>query len=265
MDTHTDQVAIKRALIIGISYYNTLAELPGCANDIKDVKKYLMSIGFTNITVLRDRAADSKYLHKFSPTRENIIAWMKKTIAETQPNDTLYIHYSGHGSHIQDLSGDETDGEDECICPVDYSTAGMITDDDLNNILVGGLATGAKLRVVFDCCHSGTALDLPVLWVSGNMIVGESTPIGSKDIMFISGCKDTQTSADASFNGRANGALTRTLLDTLSEFTGKNTIRYKWKEFGEMLQARLRANGYPQVPQLCMVEKTQLDAHVDLV
>ena len=42
-----------------------------------------------------------------------------------QPNDSLFFHYSGHGSQTYDSDGDEVDGNDETICPVDYNSAGM--------------------------------------------------------------------------------------------------------------------------------------------
>lgn len=37
---------------------------------------------------------------------------------------------SGHGGQTQDLDGDEDDGYDEVIYPLDFKTAGHITDDD---------------------------------------------------------------------------------------------------------------------------------------
>lgn len=36
---------------------------------------------------------------------------------------------SGHGGQTRDLDGDEIDGYDEVIFPVDYLTAGHIVDD----------------------------------------------------------------------------------------------------------------------------------------
>jgi metacaspase-1 len=30
------------------------------------------------------------------------------------------MHYSGHGTQIPDDDGDEADGMDEALCPVDY-------------------------------------------------------------------------------------------------------------------------------------------------
>lgn len=36
---------------------------------------------------------------------------------------------SGHGSQVKDRDGDEVDGFDEVILPVDFRKAGIITDD----------------------------------------------------------------------------------------------------------------------------------------
>src|SRR5271163_89930 len=63
------------------------------------------------------------------PTRANIIRAMHWLVAGAQPNDSLFLHYSGHGSQTEDLDGDEEDGLDETILPVDFKTAGMIIDD----------------------------------------------------------------------------------------------------------------------------------------
>jgi metacaspase-1 len=50
---------------------------------------------------------------------------------------------------------------DNTICPVDFKQAGQIVDDDMNAIVVRGLPPCVRLTSIFDCCHSGSALDLP--------------------------------------------------------------------------------------------------------
>jgi hypothetical protein len=57
---------------------------------------------------------------------------MRWLIGGTQPGDSLFFHYSGHGSQVVDHSGDEEDGLDETICPVDFKSAGQIIDDEVN-------------------------------------------------------------------------------------------------------------------------------------
>lgn len=70
----------------------------------------------------------------------------------------------GHGGQTQDLDGDEEDGYDEVIYPVDFRQVGHITDDEMHRIMVQPLQAGVRLTAIFDSCHSGTALDLPYIY-----------------------------------------------------------------------------------------------------
>ncbi len=47
--------------------------------------------------------------------------------------------------------------------PSDFKKSGVLVDDDLNDMLVLPLPAGVRLTALFDCCHSGTALDLYAL------------------------------------------------------------------------------------------------------
>jgi hypothetical protein len=110
------------------------------------------------------------------PTRANIIRAMNWLVKDAQPNDSLFFHYSGHGGQTQDLDGDHLDGYDETIYPVDFRRAGQIVSDvpplctmakrkEMHLIMVGPLPAGCRLTAVYDCCHSGSALDLPYEYV----------------------------------------------------------------------------------------------------
>lgn len=77
--------------------------------------------------------------------------------------DSLIFHYSGHGSQQIDYSGEEPDGYNETLCPVDFETQGMIVDNQINDIIVKPLPHGVRLHAIIDACHSGTVLDLPFL------------------------------------------------------------------------------------------------------
>lgn len=263
----------KRALLIGINYFNTSSELHGCHNDIDNMRRYLTDLGYSEFAVLKDSRADTFLpTAKSIPTKANILSAMKEAIKKTQAGDTLYIHYSGHGSYLRDQNGDESDNRDECICPVDYPQtkgidSGFIRDDDMNTILVKGLAEGAKLRVCFDSCHSGSALDLPILWNSSQRFQFENTSKVGKDIVFISGCMDEQTSADAYINGQSSGAMTWALLDVLCDIkkSGKHASEWSWKELIQMMRFALRKARYDQIPQLSLVSQEQITEKVDLI
>lgn len=77
-----------------------------------------------------------------------------------KPGDSLVFYFSGHGLRQPDFVGDEKDGYDETICPVDFRKEGMILDNDINSIIVKPLPAGVKLHAIIDACHSGTILDL---------------------------------------------------------------------------------------------------------
>lgn len=74
--------------------------------------------------------------------------------------------YSGHGTKLRDDDvGEEDDGFDEALVPLDFKEgAGMIRDDDLYELLIDNLADGVHMLSLMDCCHSGTILDLPYIF-----------------------------------------------------------------------------------------------------
>ena len=76
----------------------------------------------------------------------------------------MHVFWAGHGGQTKDLDGDEDDGYDEVIYPVDFRQAGHIVDDEMHRIMVQSLQPGVRLTAIFDSCHSGSALDLPYLY-----------------------------------------------------------------------------------------------------
>ena len=140
---------VKRALLVGINNYKAVPHLFGSLNDVAAMKQILITRwGFApeNIVTLTEEAA----------TRAGILRSLRQLVSESGPNDTVVFDYSGHGSQVQDLNGDEEDGLDETLVPYDGRTAGVpdIVDDELDAIF-------AKLRttnvlIILDSCHSGT-------------------------------------------------------------------------------------------------------------
>jgi hypothetical protein len=118
--------AKRKALFIGINYFRTSSELRGCIADVRNVHDWLIAnYGFKEICILTDDSKDPRG----QPTRQNIINGMDWLVRGAQPGDAFFFHFSGHGSRVKDTNGDEADGWDETICPVDYDRAGMIVDD----------------------------------------------------------------------------------------------------------------------------------------
>jgi len=104
------------------------------------------------------------------PTKQNILQAMHWLVKDAKPGDSLFFHYSGHGGQVKDTDGDENDGYDETIYPVDFRYNGHIVDDDMHAIMVAPLQAGVRMTAIFDSCHSGSALDLPYLYsTQGNI------------------------------------------------------------------------------------------------
>jgi hypothetical protein len=150
----------RKALVIGINYFNSPNQLRGCINDAQKISRFLnqqFRFAYDDMVILTDDQANPAS----QPTRANIIRAMRWLVNGASPNDSLFFHFSGHGGQTEDLDGDEEDGYDETIYPVDFRSAGMIVDDEMHDIMVKPLPAGCRLTAIFDCCHSGSALDLP--------------------------------------------------------------------------------------------------------
>ncbi|KAK9846629.1 hypothetical protein WJX81_007951 [Elliptochloris bilobata] len=149
----------KKALICACNYAGSHCALGGCINDAHCMAYMLKSrFGFqdADITMLTDDQGDPNRW----PTRGNMLYQMQMLTWNTQPGDSLFFHFSGHGSQAPDYTGDESDGLNETICPCDFQTAGMIIDDEINRLLVNPVPPNVRLHAVIDACHSGTAMDL---------------------------------------------------------------------------------------------------------
>ncbi|KAJ3519020.1 hypothetical protein NM688_g9362 [Phlebia brevispora] len=296
----------KKAVCIGINYNNTQAQLRGCVNDAKNVRKYLIrhhNYKSHDVVMLTDDATDPRLL----PTRQNILNAMHWLVHNAHPHDSLFFHC--HGGQIpdtvsvrdhhmfsppqipptlagsptsgrvsgiaqpggavrpspqlevyrrppgrlslKDKDGDEVDGWDEVIFPVDYKKTGVITDDEMHKLMVKPLPTGCRLTALFDSCHSGSVLDLPYLYHTNGRVKGsqvtpshiqeKSTPA---DVISWSGCNDSQTSADTTEQGVAVGAMSYAFMTCLREKPNST-----YQELLRNIRAILR-DKYKQKPQL---------------
>lgn len=220
----------KYALLIGINYIGTSAQLGGCQNDVLKMKEVIKNhYGYKeeNITLLMDK---SGYI---LPTASNIIAQINALYLKSKSGliDEIYIHYSGHGTSVIDRNRDETDGKDECIVPLDYAKAGVITDDLIYSFLYK-MKPVKKITWVFDSCNSASCTDLPYSYTlnNSNQIIkqrlSKRRPIANnKNIFVLSGCLDAKVSYDVREpDGTPCGLLSYNLRKTLEQYGYTCTI-----------------------------------------
>lgn len=234
---------VKRALCIGIDYLGTGSQLAGCQADAKYVRQWLIDQrGFKSedITMLLDSSL-------IKPTRQNILSAISTLVAGIKSGDVVYFHFSGHGSQIFDVSGDESDHYDETIIPLDYLTAGIISDDVLRDCLIDILPVGSTLNAVLDCCHSGTGLDLRYNLTGEQLIIDNNYKDTNATVHCMSGCRDNQTSADTVIDNKVGGACTLTYLQIMNERPNISLLQLSVE-----MNLRLTKNNYSQRPQITL-------------
>lgn len=208
----------KKALLVGCNYPGTGAELRGCINDVHNWKDMLVDLyGFDqqDMLILTDDQEDERLL----PTLDNMRSGLRWLAEGAQPGDVLFWQYSGHGAQQNSKSQTEADGKDEVLCPTDYERSGFLVDDEIFDLVVTPLQSGVKLTIVLDCCHSGTAVDLPFVWNDSDGAWEEvgGTSYTAGDVQMFSGCEDSQTSADVTSGGVSGGAMTMSMVKAIKE------------------------------------------------
>ncbi|MDB5005398.1 MAG: hypothetical protein JWQ34_3623 [Mucilaginibacter sp.] len=251
-----------RALLVGINKYPT-APLNGCVNDIVDMAGFLvdkLSFGNDNIRLLVNERA----------TTDAIIERLGWLLTGVQSGDRVLFYYSGHGVQLPTRNPQgEVDGLDEAICPVDFDWTDQhaIRDKDFHRIF-SAVPAGVEFVWVSDSCHSADLSReflLPeikiktiippadIQWRINTAISKKVSTMGFKNaaeslnVALVSGCKSDQTSADATFNARANGALSYFLLLELKKAQG---LSKPLNKIVENVNNTLRQQRYEQQPQI---------------
>lgn len=249
------------ALLIGIDYENTSLRLQNCIHDIEHIRDQLllpqMGIKKQDIIFMSDHEKGENY-----PTRDHILRQFDRFAHRLNEAGQGYFHYSGHGTFLKDDSGDELDGRDEALCPVDCERNGMIRDDLLFSRFIRKLGSPVKLIITTDCCHSGTILDLPYRYnkdgsyqLQGRHSKEDLARLA--DVVMISGCRDDQTSADGGFMqaSKGSGAMTAAYLETLKA----HQFNLTYRQLINTMHRLLRKHGYLQKPVLSTTHPVSLD------
>jgi metacaspase-1 len=245
-------MAGKKALFVGINKFAKYPQftLNGCVNDAKDMAalyKDLLGFKAGEMTILADAQA----------TRNKIMTTLKSMVTDAKAGklNCLAFSLSSHGTQMNDTSGDEPDGKDEAFVPHDiaeknggWDPAHIICDDDLHDLFVQ-LPPEVLLEVYLDTCHSGSGLrgaefgmhaprarymappDQEFSRKTARMrgftllrkrgMADKNTAAAGANHILWTGCKSNETSADAYFNGRYNGAFTYYYVKVVRESKNK--------------------------------------------
>lgn len=247
----------KKALCVGINDYpGTHNDLRGCVNDAKIWERILNENYQYNVLTLFDRRA----------TVKRFLEIMGNYISDSKSGDYITITFSGHGTQVEDTSGDEKDDLDEAFCMYD----GLVIDDDIRYMLKS-LNKEAHLTVIADCCHSGTitrsflsAMNQENIYhrprymppsdekiISLNKkVYGEKPkhifkPEEEMQEILLSGCLSHEYSYDAFLGGMFRGAMSYFATEAL-----ERSPFLTYEEFHNEILKNLPSSRYPQTPQL---------------
>lgn len=245
---------VKKGLLIGINYTGSSCELNGCINDTFNLKDFLVQNKYfsdSDLVFMNDNSQGDQY-----PTRANMMTQLKALVNFAKEHEKeevlLFFSYSGHGSQVKDYNGDEDDGQDEVLCPIDWENGDFVVDDDLRSKLINKLGSNVTLVILIDACHSGSMVDLRYMYTCDktNSCVTLSKYKETKcNIVMISGCRDDQTSDDAfipdhvtkkkEYQGAMTAAFLANYKDEIPTTVLINNMR-KW----------LKDHDHQQIPQL---------------
>lgn len=288
------------ALLIGIDCYlpNKLPEgasyknLNGCVRDINHVEAFLKNtLKLPESQIMKLTASNAEGLNEPSeskdlwPTYENIVGKFNELIEKAQPQDQVYIHYSGHGGRaatiFPEIKGEK--GIDEGLVPVDIgnSNARYLRDLEIAALLQKMADKQLVVTLVLDSCHSGgltrsgdsdfrgadmntvdttprpieslvtSSLELAEIWqalTEGKRAATiESMLPEIKGCTVLAACRPNEFAFEYAFNGKEkNGALTYWLLDSLQNPSPNLT----YKTLYDRLNAKIHSQFSQQTPML---------------
>ena len=244
----------KRALLVGISDYQCVNKYGGWnnihgKNDVDLLYPTLKRNGFV-VSCISDKGA----------TKTGIAKALNVLISQCKTGDIVYLHFSTHGQPFEDESGDEDDGWDESIVPVDapieytkgkYEGGNHLIDDELHDYcsrIRKVIGKDGMLYVVIDACHAGKAsmgieeeiirgtkagftrsgkYYRPQKLERGNFYNIPSSPSLGK-VVFIEACRAYQVNKEIVESGKYYGALSYYINRVLSNH--KLTKDTKWIE-----------------------------------
>ncbi|KZS96306.1 hypothetical protein SISNIDRAFT_547765 [Sistotremastrum niveocremeum HHB9708] len=173
--TNTATAPNRRALIVDVKYKGQVLKLDISTGEKPEFWNLELGGGYDTAFKLRDLLIE-KYSYAPEdivlllddpsgdypyPTYDNMIKSMRNLVAGAKPGDRFVFYFGGHGWQMETKDPSEEDQLDELLLPYDfYTTNRMIVDNDVHDILVKWLPPGCRLMGLFDCCHSGTSMDL---------------------------------------------------------------------------------------------------------
>lgn len=182
----------KTVMLVSANDYKGSGHELSCTQDAQHVQVLAKNCGI-EVHTLFDRQC----------TREGVAGAIQNIASQCGPEDTFIWYFSGHGTQVTDVDGDEVDNQDEAYVMVTedgsiFEPDGnpcVLTDDEFVSVITSSLHPEATFISISDCCHSGSICDLHKPVWNGRKAIS------------ISGCRDAQTSGDIGSGGICTWAM----------------------------------------------------------
>ena len=247
------------ALLVGIDRYPGFGpetQLAGGVNDARVASELLqerLSLSPGHLVRLLGSQA----------TRAAIVQALEAMLGRVRRDDAVFFYFSGHGSQITDREGDEGDGLDETLVPVDSGRRPQpnrdITDDEIYGWATRMLEKTPNLVLIFDCCHAAT-LHRP-RWQVRSVPPDRRpvdqlprSPLLNRDLeppespIVLAACGDHEQAYEMPVrsSGHVHGVFSHHLFAALREAPSA----VSWRDFFPKVQAAVRRRCQDQVPVL---------------
>ncbi len=225
----------RRGLVVGVGEYRDRAwsRIHG-DRDVPVVREMLRLCDYTDVSSLTNNEA----------TKAAITEAFHSLAGRCKNGDVVYIHFSGHGQQVTDVSGDEDDGWDEAWVPYDamyaysesYKGENHLLDDEIAALLAeikSRVGPSGRILVVVDACHSGDSdrgsADSEEVYVRGasdDFVIPVTSTLRKTakpkaDWLTVTACTNVQNNCELrTKEGCYYGMLTYALFSNLYEIRG---------------------------------------------
>jgi hypothetical protein len=284
MDSTSSEAITHWAIVIGVNYYpgRNSNNLAGCVRDAMSTKHYLEDTITNGLDIVVLTASTPSV--DGTPPPEKPEAWptyhqvncrLKRIIDKSKSGDHVYIHYSGHGTKVNEKGRRylallllDDDG-----CKSRYFRTSRNLAPDLQKMVEKGL----RVTLVLDCCFSGRVarnsdyhgfavrfLEHDPILDSAAIDDEDTTPLHTMNILrdgshgidwlinpvgytILSASAPDQKAFEIEVNGNRQGALTHFLLRALHDLKG-NGIKLTHRSLHEHMSVTFHAQWPQQTP-----------------
>jgi hypothetical protein len=228
-----------RALLVGVPSTDWDSRLPHLPGVVADIQAMAALLGARDFEVIIASGAGL--------TVTGVSEALVKMLDDSGEGDLGVMYLSGHGYHVADQDGDETDPWDEAFVCSD----GVIRDDWFRTTFWPRMQPGSQIVAVVDACHSASALTMLQKPPAQPSPVPTIVRQPGCYRLVLSACRDEEVTFERP--GGVGGVVTGQVLEVLAR---QPTVSYR-ELWNEVAQVRRWYDGIgePQIDYLAPDDK----------